>query len=263
MPDWVQYLLVFGALVAAAFGAPIPEEAPIIAAGIMVGHATSDPDSWLYWWAMLPVCIAGVVVCDGILYWIGRRWGPRLLAKPWVQRHVLPPEKRRKIEENFHEYGIGILLFARLLPGIRTPVFLMAGVMHLPFRRFLLADGLYALPGVNLLFWLSYVFTEQFKLAFEKVEHNRSVVIAVILAAVSGFLLFAYLKRRVTTGSPEEVPVFGKPLAHLAHSHHGAPPEPKPGEAAEPPPERPAEPLNGEAAPPGHGGHSASGERGA
>ena len=43
------------------------------------------------------------------------------------------------------------------MPGIRTPVFLSAGIVRLPFRKFLLADVLYAIPGVNLIFWLAYV----------------------------------------------------------------------------------------------------------
>ena len=37
----------------------------------------------------------------------------------------------------------------------------MAGVLRMPFQRFLLADALYAIPGINLLFWLAYVFTDE------------------------------------------------------------------------------------------------------
>ncbi len=219
--DIWQYVLVFGGLVSSALGVPIPEELPIIGAGILVGKEWDDPDTWLVWWAMLPVCIAGVVACDSILYVIGRKWGTRLLQKKWVQKRVLPPEKREKIEKNFHEYGIAILLVARVLPGIRSPIFIMAGVMRLPFRKFLLADGLYAIPGVNLLFWLSYFFTDQFLRAFEKVERNRPIVVAVILAGVSGFLVNQFLiKRRVTTGDPQELPVVGKRVATITHQLH-------------------------------------------
>ena len=53
----------------------------------------------------------------------------------------VPPEKRAEIEKNFHDRGIMVLLGARLLPGIRTPIFIMAGVLRVPFGRFLLADA--------------------------------------------------------------------------------------------------------------------------
>jgi membrane protein DedA with SNARE-associated domain len=239
--DFRQYLWVFCALVISAIGVPIPEEIPIIWGGVLVGKEWDNPNSWMKWWIMLPVCIAGVVCCDLFLYVVGRKWGVILLKKKWVQRNILSPEKRAKIERNFQEYGITILLVARLLPGIRSPMFIMSGVMRVSFRKFLIADVLYAIPGVNLLFWLSYWFTDQFLRAFERVEGNRPVVMAVILAAVSGFLAYQFLiKRHVTTGDPQELPVIGKQVATLTHHLHVAhlkPPETSPcGEpqAAEP-----------------------------
>jgi membrane protein DedA with SNARE-associated domain len=240
--DFYKYVGVFTALVVSAFGVPIPEELPIITGGVLVGKEWDNPNSWMKWWLMLPVCIAGVVVCDTILYVIGRKWGAKLLKRKWVQRHILAPEKRDKIEKNFHDYGIAILLVARLLPGIRSPMFIMSGVMKLPFRKFIIADMLYAIPGVNLLFWLSYWFTDQFLRAFQKVEGNRPLITAVVLAAVSGFLAYQFLiKRRVTTGDPEELPVIGKQVAtishqlHVAHEKHHE--EPAAGGGAPPPPE--------------------------
>lgn len=219
--DIGQYIGVFVALVISAFGFPIPEEIPIITAGVLVGKEWDNPDSWMTWWVMLPVLIAGVVVCDMILYFIGRKWGVRLLTKQWFQRHVLSPEKQERIKRNFHEYGIAILLVARVLPGIRSPIFIMSGVMKVPFKKFLIADGLYAVPGVNLLFWLSYWFTDQFLRAFQRVEGNRPIITAVILAAVAGFLLYKFLiSRRVTTGDPEEIPVIGTKVASISHHLH-------------------------------------------
>lgn len=229
--DLQQYIWVFSALVISAFGVPIPEEIPIVWGGVLVGKEWDNPASWMKWWIMLPVCIAGVVACDMVLYVIGRKWGVKLLKRKWVQRHVLPPEKRAKIEKNFEEYGITILLVARVLPGIRSPMFIMSGVMKLSFRKFIIADMLYAIPGVNLLFWLAYWFTDQFLRAVERVEGNRPLFTAVILAAVSGFIAYKFLFRRsVTTGDPQELPVIGKQVAtlshqlHVAHSPHSEPP---------------------------------------
>ena len=226
MPGWndlAQYLTVFGMLVGSGFGLPIPEELPIVIGGIMVGKQWDNPDTGMHWWIMLPVCIIGVVLCDALLYFIGRKWGPHLLGTRWVQRRILPAEKRQQIEENFHKYGIGILLVARITPGIRSPIFMMAGMLRLPFRRFLLADGIYAIPGVNLLFWLAYWFTDQFMRAYEKVEANKYLVVAVVLAAVGGFLAYSYLfRRRVTTGSPQDIPVIGGKVASTL-SHITAP----------------------------------------
>jgi membrane protein DedA with SNARE-associated domain len=261
MLDWIavsKYAGVLAALVLAGFGAPIPEEIPIVTAGAMVGHDAQDvadyraaidrferfdgradaaaavlggsveyfrperpdrPRSLTRWWIMLPLCIVGVVLADCVLYTAGRMWGVRLLRSGWVQRNVLPPEKQVKIEQNFAKHGILILLGARLTPGIRTPVFLMAGVLKMPLARFLLADGLYAVPGVNLLFWLAYLFTDQFVAAIHAVERHRPMAVAVVLAAVGGVILYKLLaNRKLSTGDVEEIPPYVKPVGKVTHA---------------------------------------------
>src|SRR5262249_34099460 len=105
------------------------------------------------WWIMLPVCILGVVLSDLILFTLGWRFGDRLLKYRWLAR-MLPSDRRKRTEENFHRYGVSILVFGRLVPGIRAPLFLTAGSMRLPLPRFLLADGLGAVVGNSFFFFL-------------------------------------------------------------------------------------------------------------
>jgi membrane protein DedA with SNARE-associated domain len=209
------YIGVFLALVAAGFGFPIPEELPILTAGVLVGHE----DTSLRWWVMLPVCILGVVISDGILYAIGRIWGDRLLDVGWVKRHLVPPDKRGEIEKNFHDRGIMVLLGARLLPGIRTPIFIMAGVLRVPKGRFLLADGLYAIPGVTLLFFLAYMLTDQVLEIFKKIDQYRPLVVVAVLSGVVGAVLYKFVfTRKVATGNPQGVPkIITKPAEALTH----------------------------------------------
>jgi membrane protein DedA with SNARE-associated domain len=214
--EFWKYFGVFSALVSAGFGAPIPEEIPIATGGVLVGRDWNNPDG-LKWWIMLPLCILGVVLCDCILYVAGRKWGRWLIRRRWVQRRLLSPERFQKIEKNFHDYGIRILLIARLMPGIRTPVFLSAGIVRLPFRKFLLADALYAIPGVNLIFWLAYWLTDAFLALLHKVESYRELAIVAILSFVAGFITATFVRRPVATGSPEELPVFGKPVVKIAN----------------------------------------------
>lgn len=210
------YQGIFIALLASGFGFPIPEELPVIMAGIMVGHEGTD----LRWWIMLPIVIAGVVIGDGLLYGAGRLWGRRLLDIGWVKRKLVPPEKREQIEKNFHDRGIAVLLGARLLPGIRTPIFIMAGVLRVPFGRFLLADGLYAIPGVNVLFWLAYLLTDQVLEIFNKINAYRPLVVVAVLSAVAGALFQKYvLTRQVSTGEPVHVPpIIAKPAGAIGHA---------------------------------------------
>jgi membrane protein DedA with SNARE-associated domain len=212
----LYYLGVFAALVAAGVGFPMPEEIPIVTAGALAGHAAQEPDSALRWWILLPVCILGVVISDGLLYLIGRVFGMSVLKFPFVAR-LLPQERLERIQGNFRRYGVLILLFARFLPGIRSPIFLTAGIMRLSWRRFLLADGLYAIPGVSLLFFLAYWFTDQFRDLVERAEEDisrvRPLLVLLAILAVGIYFLVQFLRHPVHTGDPQELPLIGEEMA--------------------------------------------------
>jgi membrane protein DedA with SNARE-associated domain len=235
-----KYAGILGTLIAAGFGFPIPEEIPIVTAGALVGHDAQDPNALdahgafsgaailgalppqqggTRWWIMLPICILGVVFGDCVLYFAGRWFGPRLTRSSWVQRKLLPPDKRAKIEANFEKRGVMILLAARFTPGIRTPVFIMAGILRMPVSRFLLADGLYAIPGVNMLFWLAYWFTDQFVEAVQAVDRHRPMAVAAVLAAVGGVVLYKFLaNRKISTGDPEDISRYVKPVGAVTQA---------------------------------------------
>jgi membrane protein DedA with SNARE-associated domain len=177
---------------------------------------------------MLPLLILGVVMSDGLLYGIGRFWGPRLLDTPWLKRFI-PPERQRRIEDNFHRYGAMVLLFARFLPTIRSPIFITAGIMRLPFQRFLMADLLYAIPGVSLLFFLAFWFGDTFRnliFSFERrVNGAKPILILAALAAVTAYLIYHFFRHPIATGDPrEELPVIGEQVAAKVSSPDDQPP---------------------------------------
>jgi membrane protein DedA with SNARE-associated domain len=275
------YLGVFAALVAAGLGFPIPEEIPVVTAGALAGQvddpkapppdvagllaaapglpapaglpwaelyrcANPEPDPKAFrvrWWIMLPVCILGVVLSDGLLFGLGRLFGTRLLEHRFVARMV-PHEKRERIESNFHKYGIKILLFARFLPGIRAPIFITAGIMRLPLSRFLLADGLYAIPGVSLLFGLAFWFTNSFKELIERAEHWRPLLIVIAIVVVVVLFLVHVLRRPVHVGDPKELPIIGPQIAQKVAGEAAAPAPAEPeknGEAVKESHERPSQ----------------------
>jgi membrane protein DedA with SNARE-associated domain len=164
----------------------------------------------LKWWIMLPVCIVAVIIGDGFLYAIGRLWGPHLVEYGWVKKHLLTPERLERIKHNFHEYGIKILLFARLTPGVRAPIFITAGITRISLAKFLLADGIYAIPGVSLLFFLGYWFTDYLNAGLVREEANKikTVIILVVIIGVALYFAYRFLRRPMVTGDPAEMPHF-------------------------------------------------------
>lgn len=194
-----SYPAIFFAIVATGLGFPMPEELPVVVAALVGGGKAIG-------WIMLPVCIAAVILGDGCLYGIGRVWGRKLIQLSFIRKRLLTPDRLESISANFEKYGVKILLFARLTPGIRTPIFLTAGITRLPLTKFLLADGLYAIPGVSLLFFLGYWFTDSMVDLIENDTYVRPILVLVSLAALAAYLLYRILRRPVVTGNPHEMP---------------------------------------------------------
>jgi membrane protein DedA with SNARE-associated domain len=229
VPDSNVFWYFLGAFVALVLGGvglpPIPEEGVVVAAGVWLA---SNPEYLPYSVLILPVCIAGILVSDFLLYSIGRHFGSRLLEHRWLAR-FLTPDKLERIQRNFHRYGIKVLLFVRWIPGIRSPLFLTAGTMRLPVLRFVVADAIAAAAGHTLLFFLAYMFTDSFKNLFDRVEGDvnrlRPLLVLLPILAVGIYLLVHFLRKPVPTGDPQELPIIGNQVAAKIESPD-LPPEP-------------------------------------
>src|SRR2546430_13343067 len=118
-------------------------------------------------------------------------------------KHLIRLERYKRIEVRFHRYGVLVLLFARFLPTFSSPIFIIAGIMRLPFKRFLLADGLYAVPGVSLLFFLAFWSGDTFRnlvFAFERrVDSAKPILILLALAAITAYLIYHSFRHPVPT----------------------------------------------------------------
>jgi membrane protein DedA with SNARE-associated domain len=185
-------------------------------AGPAVQERTFEPpkeEIYVRWWILLPVCIVAVVLSDLILYGLGLWGGERLLRYRWLA-HMMPPQRRQRTEENFHRYGVSILVFGRLVPGIRAPLFLTAGSMRLPLPRFLLADGLGAVVGNSCFFFLGFWLGDSVKTLIEHAEERlKPILIIVAVGLVVAYLLWHFLRYPVSTGDPAEVPLIGPQVA--------------------------------------------------
>ena len=131
----------FIALLLCGVGLPVPEDLVLVTAGVL---GSMDGRHW----TVVSVCMyAGVVGGDSLIFFAGRRYGRRFLAWAWFQR-IFPPAKHAKVEGLFERHGTTGLFIGRFLPGLRAPLFFTAGLMKVPYVKFLCMDGLAALLSV-------------------------------------------------------------------------------------------------------------------
>jgi undecaprenyl-diphosphatase len=108
---------------------------------ILMAVAGAAAMSGLSIWPIMAVAVLGAVIGDGISFWIGARFSTRLRGVwPFARR----PELLAQAERFFARYGIASVAICRFLPVLRSTVPLVAGMVGMPRRRFLIANVLSA-----------------------------------------------------------------------------------------------------------------------
>lgn len=144
------YVAVFIALMICGAGLPLPEDVTLVAGGVIAGLGYANVH------AMFALAMFGVLLGDSAIFLLGHHYGARIMQWRFVAR-ILTPARYAKVQEKFSRYGNRMLFFARFLPGMRTTIYLTAGMTHrVSFARFLLLDTLAALISVPIWVYLGY-----------------------------------------------------------------------------------------------------------
>ena len=182
------YVGLYVALCLGGVGFPIPEEVPVITAGVLAHRGV------VRWWLALLVCLAGVATGDLVLYAAGRFWGDRVLDWRLVRR-FLSPARRDALEASYRRYGVLIVFAARHVMGLRAAAFVTAGMVKLPFWKFALADGVAMGYGIPLNFGIAYFFSEHLHVILSDLRRVESWIAVVLLAGLAIALGYAVWRR--------------------------------------------------------------------
>ncbi|WP_148716600.1 DedA family protein [Chitinolyticbacter meiyuanensis] len=192
------YLAVFLVLLICGFGVPIPEDITLVAGGIISGLGFANVHT------MFAVGMAGVLVGDATMFWLGRHYGTRALKWRWVA-HVLTPERYEAVQDKFARYGNRVLFVARFLPGLRSPIFLTAGMSRcVPFWRFLLLDGFAALISVPVWVYLGYFGANNHEWLLTWIKRGQTGIF-VVLGVVAVIVGVWYYRRWRERRAAEEI----------------------------------------------------------
>ncbi|MFJ4777517.1 DedA family protein [Streptomyces sp. NPDC088762] len=132
------YLLVGLVIGLESLGIPLPGEIILVSSALLASqHGEIDP-------VVLGICaIAGAIVGDSIGYAIGRRGGKPLLERLGRRfpKHF-GPEHVAVAERSFERWGMWAVFFGRFVALLRIFAGPLAGGLHMPYWRFLIANVL-------------------------------------------------------------------------------------------------------------------------
>lgn len=183
------HLGLFIVLLAAGFGLPLPEDIPLILAGFIVQKTSGAAVGPLV--VMILVGLAGVILGDSTLFFLGRRYGAGVVEHRWFRRFAKPwlVEKAR---QKFAHHGAKILFIGRFMPGLRSVLFLTAGVFRVPYWKLLVFDGSAALVSVPLWVTAGWYFSAQIVEVFESARIASYVMLGVLGVGLVIWVLWEY-----------------------------------------------------------------------
>jgi membrane protein DedA with SNARE-associated domain len=181
-----SYLGFFVFIALTGCGLPIPEEAAIVVAGVLSSQQQLD------WRIAYAACLGGAIVGDTCMYAIGHRWGHGIFTSHPRFAKLFAAENEQQFQKAVDAHALKVMLVARFLVGIRAPVYVMTGVVRLPFRSFLLYDLISASLVVSVVFALSYVFGEQVAAWVRHAEIRATIVVLLVVIAVLAILYYRH-----------------------------------------------------------------------
>ncbi|MFB6818185.1 DedA family protein [Streptomyces sp. NPDC056347] len=138
IPAISVYALVAGVIGLESLGIPLPGEIVLVSAALLAaGHDGINP-------YVLGACAsAGAVIGDSIGYAIGRKGGRPLLARLGRKFPKHFGEAQIALaERSFDKWGMWAVFFGRFIALLRIFAGPLAGVLHMPYWRFLIANVL-------------------------------------------------------------------------------------------------------------------------
>lgn len=188
-PWWAIYVVVFLVLIACGLGFPMPEDIVLFTMGYFAYNGLADLKYGIL------VCMAGVLIGDSIIYFLGFYLGDRIIHKRPFSK-VFTADRLQRAQSLFLRWGNRVILAARFMPGFRAPTYFSAGTLKLPYRIFIAYDGLASLVSVPLLVWAMYRFGGQVDAVIAQAHRIQGGIAILIGSIVLLFLAKHYILKR-------------------------------------------------------------------
>ncbi|MGP3983027.1 DedA family protein [Streptomyces sp. KR80] len=189
------YLLVGIVIGLESLGIPLPGEIILVSSALLASqHGDIDP-------VILGACATtGAIVGDSIGYAIGRKGGKPLLT--WLggkfPKHF-GPHHIATAERSFERWGMWAVFFGRFVALLRIFAGPLAGVLRMPYWKFLIANvlgGIVWAGGTTAVVYYVGVVAEAWL--------KRFSWLGLILAALVGLVSFLVVKRRGKQAAEEQ-----------------------------------------------------------
>jgi membrane protein DedA with SNARE-associated domain len=182
-------VLLFAFVAIEGCGVPIPGETALATAAVLAGSGRMNIV------AVIAVAAAAAITGDNTGYWIARLGGRALLARIPVVRDVVPRLLPRG-ERFFERFGSKAVLVARFFAGFRITAAWLAGISHMPWRRFVVFNALGGIAWSVFVGTVAYEFGRAVEAAITRYGLYAALVLVVAAAGAFGLYRLRETRRR-------------------------------------------------------------------
>ena len=203
LPPAAVYLVVALVIGLESMGIPLPGEIMLVSASLLAATGVTVP----FWVAI--AAAGGAIIGDSIGYAVGRRGGRALLERAGRRfpGHFGPAHLARA-EQLFGRWGVWSVFFGRFVALLRILAGPLAGALHVPYRKFLIAN---AAGGIVWGFGTTYLIYYLGRAAEHWLKDFSWAALGV--AVLFGLATTLYLKRRTRRALKTMAPV--QPMAPI------------------------------------------------
>jgi membrane protein DedA with SNARE-associated domain len=129
-----------------------------------------------------------MILTDFFLYHVGRKYGRKIVTHKRFSR-IISTRRVRRLEKIFKKWGILVIFLGRHLVGIRSQIFLVAGVLKMPRLRFVATDAVSSLVTIGIMGGAGYWGGSTMELIKNNVEEAQyALIILVVIAVIAIFI---------------------------------------------------------------------------
>jgi membrane protein DedA with SNARE-associated domain len=143
----------------------------------------------------LLVVYSGLLLTDFSLYWVGKKYGRRVVEHKRFRR-IISAEKLSRLEEKFKKWGIFAVFVGRHFLGIRAQIFLAAGVMKMSALKFLMADAASAILTITLMVGIGFLGGNSIQILQKDVKRIEHIGILILVILLTGWIVYKYFKNK-------------------------------------------------------------------
>lgn len=195
LPGWLALTLVFllpAAEASVFLGFVVPGEIAVVLGGVLAFQGSAPL------WSVLLAAIAGAIIGDSIGYYVGQRWGRRMLNSTvgrFINAHHLD-----RGEEYLAARGGRAVFLGRWTASLRALIPGLAGMSRMHYRTFVTWNAIGGAVWATTFVMLGHTAGN----GWRRLEHNAHYATLAFTCVIVAVLAFALLKYKLRPSSSTE-----------------------------------------------------------